>query len=310
MSKQSPLAGLDLNLLVYLEAVLEERNVTRAGERLRVSQPAVSQALGRLRRHFGDPLLVRDGRASELTPLARSLYDDVTMTCRLAARVFAAQAAFDPMTAQREFTVLAADHTVAVLGPAVNRAWAGAGPGVRIQFRQIAVNAVAQLDDILRGVDGFVAPHSIMGGYPCLDLYADEWVTVAGRGNTVLGDRAEVSLTDLAALRWVVSYHNPPRDIALIVRELNERSIDPVVDVGLDSFQSVPFFVAGTDRIACLPRRLAQEMAPLADLLIRPLPFATPPLSEALWWHPTRDRDPGHQWLRSVLSQASAALAG
>jgi len=305
---QSPFAGLDLNLLVYLEAVLEERNVTRAGERLRVSQPAVSQALSRLRKHFDDPLLVRTGRVSELTPLARSLYDDVTMTCRLAARVFAAQAAFDPATADREFTVLAADQALAVLGPAVSRAWAGAGPGVRIQFRQIMVDAVAQLDDVLRGVDGFIAPHSIMGGYPCLDLYEDEWVTVASPGNTMVGDRPELSLTDLAALRWVVSYHNPPRDIALIVRELNARAIDPVVDGVLDSFQSIPFFVAGTDRIACLPRRLAQEVAPLADLMIRPLPFGTPPLAEALWWHPTRDLDPGHRWLRAVLRQASASL--
>ena len=101
---QSPFAGLDLNLLVYLEAVLEEHNVTRAGERLRVSQPAVSQALSRLRKHFDDPLLVRTGRVSELTPLARSLYDDVTMTCRLAARVFAAQAAFDPAPAHARLT--------------------------------------------------------------------------------------------------------------------------------------------------------------------------------------------------------------
>jgi DNA-binding transcriptional LysR family regulator len=148
-----------------------------------------------------------------------------------------------------------------------------------------------------------------MGGYPCLDLYADEWVAVTSSGNTMVGDRPELSLTDLAALRWVVSYHNPPRDIALIVRELNARAINPVVDVVLDSFQSIPFFVAGTDRIACLPRRLAQEVAPLADLMIRPLPFATPPLAEALWWHPSRDRDPGHRWLRSVLRQASASLA-
>ena len=307
MPALSPLAGLDLNLLVYLEAILQERNVTRAGERLGISQPAVSQALGRLRRHFDDPLLVRSGRVSELTPLARSFYDDVTMTCRLATRIFAAQAAFDPATADREFTVLATDQAVAVLGPALSQVWS-AGPGVRIQFRQIAVNAVEQLDDVLRGVDGFIAPHSIMSGYPCLDLYQDEWVTVASPTNTVLGDRPEARLEDLASLRWVVSYHNPPRDIALIVRELNARSIDPVVDVVLDSFQSIPFFVAGTDRIACLPRRLAVGVAPLADLIVRPLPFATGPLTEAMWWHPTRDRDPGHLWLRSVLRSAVPRL--
>ncbi len=304
----SPLSGLDLNLLVYLQALVEERSVTRAGERLGISQPAVSQALARLRRHFGDPLLVRNGRAYELTPLARSLADDVTLTCRIAARVFAAQATFDPATAEREFVVLATDQAVAVLGDALSRAWDGVGPGVHLQLRQIAVDMVTQLDDVLRGVDGFIAPHGVMSGYPCLDLYTDEWVAVAGAGNSVLGDRPALELADLAALRWVVPYHNPPRDVAVIVRELNARNIDPVVDIVLDSFQPIPFFVAGTDRIACLPRRLADRLAPLARVVIRPLPFPTAALREALWWHPSHERDAGHRWLRSVLQTASASL--
>jgi len=71
--------------------------------------------------------------------------------------------------------------------------------------------------------------------------------------------------------------------------------------VVLDSFQSIPSFVIGTDRIAGLPRRLAERLAPLSDRIIRPLPFSTAPLAEALWWHPTRERDPAHVWLRDVL---------
>jgi len=300
-----PLVSLDLNLLVYLDALLDERNVTRAGERLGVSQPAVSQGLGRLRRHFDDQLLVRRGRDYELTPLARTLQDEVTLTCRLAARVFSAQATFDPATDEREFTLLATDQTVAVLGPALSRALSGVGPGVRIQLRHFGVGDVARFDDDLRGVDGFIAPHTIVRDYPFLDLYTDEWVTVSSPHNSVLGQAPELTREDLARLRWVVAYHNPPRDIAIVVRDLNSQRIDPVVDVVLDSFQSIPFFVAGTDRIAGLPGRLAAQLAPLGDLVIRPLPFPTAPLSEAFWWHPTRERDPAHVWLRSVLGRLS-----
>ena len=280
------LAGLDLNLLVYLQALLEARNVTRAGESLSVSQPAVSQALARLRRHFDDPLLVRSGRGYELTPLARALHDDVTLTCGLAARVFAARATYDPNVAEREFTLLATDQAVAVLGRPLSRALMAVGSGVRFQLRHIGVGDIARLDDVMRGVDGFIAPHAVMSGYPNVDLYSDDWVTVADRGNSVLGDRPDLELPALGRLRWVVAYHNPPRDVAIIVRELQSHQIDPTVDVVLDSFQAIPFFVADTDRIACLPARLAHGLAPLA---------------EALWWHPTRERDPGHIWMRTMM---------
>jgi len=134
----------------------------------------------------------------------------VTLTCRLAAPVFSAQATFDPLTDEREVTLLATDQTVAVLGPAVSRALAGVGPGVRLQLRHFGVDDVARFDDDLRGVDGFIAPHSIVRDYPFLDLYTDEWVTVTSPDNTVLGDRSELTAADLAQLRWVVAYHNPP----------------------------------------------------------------------------------------------------
>jgi len=295
------LSALDLNLLVYLQALLEERSVTRAGERLAISQPAMSQALRRLRRHFDDELLVRNGRCYELSALAQSLQDEVMLTCRLAARIFAAQATFDPAVADREFTLLATDQSVAVLGPSLSSALTGVGPGVRVQLRHIGVGDVARLDDVMRGADGFIAPHSIMSGYPCVELYRDGWVTVADPANSVLGRRPELTMPDLGLLRWVVAYHNPPRDTALIVRELNSHNLDPTVDIVLDSFQSIPFFVTGTDRIACLPAKLADRLAPLADLVTRPLPFPTAPLAEALWWHPTRDQDAGHIWMRTLM---------
>src|SRR5581483_12396788 len=110
------LANVDLNLLVILRELLRERNVTRAAERVAVTQPAASAALARLRRHFGDELLVRRGGDYVLSPLAAQLAEHVETACAAAERVFAAETDFDPETSNREFTLLMADYTVTVIG--------------------------------------------------------------------------------------------------------------------------------------------------------------------------------------------------
>src|SRR2546421_12832895 len=110
------LANLDLNLLVALRELLRERSVTRAAERLGVTQPAASAALSRLRRHFGDELLVRDRGEYTLTPLGAQLAEQADAVCTAAQRLFAASAGFGPATSHPEFTLLLADHTIAVMG--------------------------------------------------------------------------------------------------------------------------------------------------------------------------------------------------
>jgi DNA-binding transcriptional LysR family regulator len=110
------LAALDMNLIVALRALLEERNVTRAGQRVGLSQPAMSAALARLRRHFGDDLLARHAGSYELTALGAVLLDRAVIACEMLERVFASQAQFDPSEEDREFTILASDYAVAVFG--------------------------------------------------------------------------------------------------------------------------------------------------------------------------------------------------
>src|SRR6266849_10586039 len=122
------LASLDLNLLVALRELLGERNVTRAAERLGVTQPAASAALARLRRHFGDELLVRDRGEYTLTALGVQLAEQVDAVCAAAERLFAASADFDPATSEREFTLVMADYTIAVMGEALSHAVQRAAP--------------------------------------------------------------------------------------------------------------------------------------------------------------------------------------
>jgi Bacterial regulatory helix-turn-helix protein, lysR family len=114
--RAAQLASLDLNLILVLRELLRERNVTRAAERVGVTQPAVSAALSRLRRHFGDDLLVRVSRGYVLSPLAVQLERQVEEICAAAERLFSAGADFDPASTRREFTLMMADYTVAVLG--------------------------------------------------------------------------------------------------------------------------------------------------------------------------------------------------
>src|SRR6478752_10854470 len=115
------LANLDLNLLVTLDAVLEQRSVSRAAEQLGLSQPAVSAQLSRLRRHFGDELLARFGNQYRLTPLAQQLRARVSTAVTGVERVFAAEPDFNPATTSREYSLIMSDYGVAVLGPPARR---------------------------------------------------------------------------------------------------------------------------------------------------------------------------------------------
>ena len=154
------LANLDLNLLVALRELLRERSVTRAAERLGVTQPAASAALARLRRHFGDELLVRDRGEYTLTPLGAQLAEQADAVCAAAQRLFAASADFDPATSEREFTLVMADYTIMVMGEALSQVIARAAPRARLHIRLVRESLAAEyadkyLGDAERGrVDG------------------------------------------------------------------------------------------------------------------------------------------------------------
>ena len=151
--QESKLANLDLNLLVSLDALLAERSVSRAAERLSLSQPSLSASLARLRRHFRDDLLVRVGNRYELTPLAAQLAEQTASALAAVARVFASEPDFDPATAEREFTVLISDYAITVLGPPL-AALLQQAPHVRLRLHQvpIPVGDVAPPPGIVRGL--------------------------------------------------------------------------------------------------------------------------------------------------------------
>ena len=300
------LPNLDLNLLLSLRALLVERNVTRAAAALGLSQPAVSAALARLRRHFGDELLVRVGNRYELTPLATRLLDRSESAVAGIERVFSVAPDFDPAATTREFTLLVSDYATSVLGPPLAAAFARAAPEARLRLCPHSPSDVGGAAERLRGVDGLLVPHGFIDDLPFLDLYEDHWVVLVARSNERVGD--SVTLEDLAVLPWVTVYHRPTA-FTPAAQQLRAHGIEPRPQVVVESFLPIPDLVAGTDRVALLQGRLAARLRPDAGLRVLPCPFAVTPLVEAMWWHPMYDADPAHRWLRGLLAEVGTELA-
>lgn len=299
------LRNLDLNLLPTLDALLRERNVTRTAEQLGLSQPAVSAALRRLRRHFGDELLNRTGNRYELTPLAQQLRSRTEAALDGVHRVFDASPAFDPATSERQFTLMISDYAMAVLGERLASRLATEAPGVRLRMTQTVTTVVDQPMEALRSIDGLLLPHGFLSDIPVTDLYEDTWVCVVAADNDRVGDA--LTMEEVATLPWVVMW-DLPTAFAPAARQLSMMGVEPRVEMTVDSFLAVPFLLAGTDRIAVLQRRLVERLAATARVRMLPCPWDVVPLKEAMWWHPSFRPDPGHQWLRSTLRSVGAEL--
>jgi DNA-binding transcriptional LysR family regulator len=296
------LANLDLNLLVSLDALLDQRSVTRAAQQLGLSQPALSASLARLRRHFGDELLSRVGNSYRLTPLATQLKPRVRLALDGVERVFTAQPDFDPAESTREFSVLVSDYGCAVLGDTLAQLMAEEAPGARLRLAHNTPDAVDQAQQTLLNTDLMVLPHGFVTDLPHADLHRDRWVLVVSADNAAVDD--EMTVEQLETMPWVATYHGPTASTPA-ARQMRMLGIEPRVQVVTESFLTVPGLVAGSDRIALLQERLV-GLLPL-DVGIRalPLPFDAGPLVEAMWWHPLYDGDPEHAFFRDLVLRAA-----
>ncbi|MGH3625768.1 MAG: LysR family transcriptional regulator [Sciscionella sp.] len=306
------LANLDLNLLVTLRELIRARNVTRAAERIGVTQPAVSASLSRLRRHFGDEILVRGKSGYVLSPLAKQISEQVEEVCAAAERIFSAQTDFDPVTSEREFTLLMADHSVGIIGRRLSQLLASAAPNARLHVKLIREPLAADLSDTIRFIDGMVTPplsRFRAADTRSVELFRDRWVCVVSADNHKVG-RPELELDDLTRLSWVAPYHQEwgYPSAAPITRQLTLLGIRPKVEVRVESYQAVPHFVAGTDRIALVQERLATEFAAALDLRVLECPGEPEPIVETLWWHESYEDDPAHVWLRTLVLRAAERL--
>jgi DNA-binding transcriptional LysR family regulator len=302
---ESKLANLDLNLLVSLDALLQERSVSRAAARLGLSQPSLSGSLARLRRHFGDDLLSRVGNRYELTPFALELAEKTAIALAGVARVFVSESDFDPARAEREFAVMISDYAITVLGPPLTALLLERAPDVRLKLPLIHTPAIDAAADTLRTTDAMVLPHGFLSDLPSQQLFTDRWVCLVASRNATVG--GALTMEDLEKLPMVMTYHGPTA-YTPAGKMLSMLGVRPKVQLIAETFLALPFLVAAADGVALIQERLARRLAPAADVSILDCPFPTVPLVEALWWHPMYQRDAGHLWLRSLFAEAVRRL--
>jgi DNA-binding transcriptional LysR family regulator len=293
-------------MLVALQALLEERNVTLAGTRIGMGQPAMSAALARLRRHYDDKLLLRVGRHYELTPLAQRLLPLVQETVELADRTLKVSTRFDAHTSTRTFTLAVSECALAtIVGQLVQAVReCGGGPHVDVEVLPPHLDAGALRVLQLRH-DLVILPlgHATVG--PTQILYSDNLVCVGGSDNPQL-EAGKVSLETLAQLPHAVG----PLDQSTLSPaycRLVELGVEWKSVVRVASTVALPALVADTDLIALVPRRIAQIFGSADRIQIAVLPFEAE-LTEVMHWHPSRDDDPAHRWLRSAVRRAAFKL--
>jgi DNA-binding transcriptional LysR family regulator len=293
-------------LLIALGALLEERNLTRAGEKTNMSQPAMSGALARLRRHFDDELLVRDGRLYRLTPLAQRLLPDVRDALRQVERTLEARPEFDPATSTRTFSLVMSDYAVTVLVDPLLRRVHEIAPGVGLTVHplppdlQESDRAMLQ-HDLVIGPTGFSFPGESE------EIFRDRYVCLVDPGNPRLAGGA-LSLADFGELPQAVATFGQREILNQAELALEALGVPRHIQVTTQGWLSLPFVVAGTDLVAVVPERLARRVAGTAGVTVCEPPFGTIELIEAVWWHPTRSGDQAVRWLRSIAAQVGARL--
>lgn len=299
------LGGIDLNLLIILQALLEEGNVTRAGVRLGMPQPAVSNALARLRRHYRDELLLRSGNGYDLTPLARSLLPSVQESTQLIGQTFFPGQAGQRPVGDRMFTICLSDYSMTVLGEPLLRRVHDLAPDASIQLR-LATRELADGDRVLLGYDLLIGPlRPVSAGQPEM-IMRDRLVYVADPANPRLRD-GRLTAEDVAALPHAAArFPDPGSDPAAIA--LLRRGIAANVVLTTGGWLPLPFLVAGTDLVAAVPERLARRTAAAAGVTIVEPPFDMIELVEAAWWHPLHTTDPALTWLRGIVAEIAASL--
>lgn len=306
---REPLREVDANLLLSLQALLEERNLTRAGERLSLTQPAMSGALTRLRKHFDDELLVRAGREFELTPLATELLPMVADAVETVEVLLGARRAFDATTSTKRFAVSMSEYAMTVLAQPLARAVRDRAPGCSVAIDTIPGGDAERQDaqlmrrDLVIGPLGFDLPGTIQ------PIFTDGLVCLVARSNPRLVD-GKLSLEDLQQMHHVVAEFPASRGRTRPLEKLATRMglADRTITVTVTSLLTLPFAISGTGLCAFVPSRLAGRCLDMLDLVIAETPLETVTITEAAHWHPRRADDPAVHWLREVLYDVAIEL--
>ena len=298
--------GLDLNLVVALDILLQERSVSRAADRLKLSQPAVSAALARLRDYFNDELLVSIGRSMIPTAYAESLWPIARDLLAKADLLIDTSSSFDPATSQRRFRVSASDFIQTVLISPALRALHDAAPRIGMDVGPTGPASLTQFEN--GEIDCIISPEQYASpAHPFRPLFADRHVVVGWRGNPAM--HRPLDLDTFLALGHVAVRIGSGRELSFAEKQMLPYIDQRRIEVTSSTFSGVPLMLPQTQRIAVLQERLAASFCAAFDLVMQPLPFDMPPLCEVVQYHSSRANDAGITWLIGLFERVVAETA-
>jgi len=293
----------DLNLLVVLDALLRDRSVSRAAQHMNLSQPAMSAALGRLRQHLNDEILVLHGKTMVPTAHALSMAPTVSRTLAEIEALITASTVFDAATSQRRFRICASDYIIIVLLAPLMVELKKIAPGLRFEISPPGTDSLAKLErgelDLLLTPEQFAAEN-----HPRQLLFEERHVVVGCSSNPVLQEPLSEEVF-LAQGQVVIELNNAATYTEQALGQLNRRRR---IDVVCSSFLAVPWVLLNSSLLAVMHERLARKVVSTLPLKMMPLPVDLPIMSEMVQYHSASSSDGGIQWLlRCLLDRAKTS---
>jgi DNA-binding transcriptional LysR family regulator len=289
---------IDLNLLVVFQEVFQERQISAVARRLKLSQPAVSNALARLRRSFGDELFVRTAQGMQPTPLAQQLAESVSAALAHVTQALNRHDSFVAATSERHFTLAMTDVGEVYFMPGLIETCRRLAPG--IQLSTVRAGAIDLKSDMESGrVDLAIgAFDSISGALYQRRLFRQNYVSMFRNGHPLAGKK--ITIKDfLAAQHLVVSSQESPYD--RINQLLEKAGVRTNTHFRVPHFTAVPYIVSNSDLLVTVPQKLAESAAlPFGLQYLRP-PLRLPSLQTNIFWHRRFNQDAGNQWLRKLM---------
>jgi DNA-binding transcriptional LysR family regulator len=301
------LEEIDLRLLRCFAALMADRSVSRAAQRMNISQPAMSVALGRLRRVFGDPLMIRGHGEMVPTSRALALAETVDSVLEGMGKLTSVAAPFDARTATQQFTVTAPGYIAHVLLPRLMRQLEKSAPGVRVEVR--AANRERATEWLESGEIDFRMGwiREPPAGLRFKTLYHDRLVCLARKDHPLISRKLTAEL--FCALPHVRTMVHRQSDSGQVIDQAVE-ALGQRLNIALlvQEVLIVPYIVASSKLIAAIPARLARSFAGQLALKVYPLPLDVPEQRIALYWHERTHRSAPHQWFRDLLGNIAKGL--
>ena len=306
------LRSIDLNLLTVFDAIMAEGNQSRAANRLGMSQPAMSNALARLRAALDDPLFVRTAQGMTPTPRGRALAEPIRQALDLVQTGLERSRRdneFDYRSSTRSVVIVVDDYGDTVIMPRFMNWLMQTAPGVRVRIRRdplgaalskkLADGSVDLAIQYFRTRDGDLQDKLLLG---------EEFVSMVRQDHPAIGD--SLSLAQYLALPHVVFGRLGRRGIrnSIVDRELRRLGLTRHIALQVPGFQSMPIIVQNTDFVCTLPRRMAQAYAHQLRLKTLKTPLDLPPLPLYMAWSKSMDHDPAHRWLRDSIYELCRRL--